>query len=183
LNKMARGMSGTHIRKASEADAGAITDVHLASMREAYRTLFPAGALARIEARDRIERWHEHLTRGTSVTLLAVAGGELVGFVDFGMCRDEDVAPGTVGEVMAIYVHPAAWGRGVGSLLMRAALDQLRSDGFAEVVLWVIEGNRRAIEFYERFGFAGDGSLRHREMYGVPTPIVRLRLRPDTIPS
>jgi ribosomal protein S18 acetylase RimI-like enzyme len=173
-------MSGMHIRKASEADAGAITDVHLASMREAYRFLLPAEALAGIEARDRIERWREHLARGTSVTLLAVADGEPSGFVDFGACRDEDVSPGTVGEVMAIYVHPAAWGRGVGSLLMRAALDRLRSDGFEEVALWVIEGNRQAIEFYESFGFARDGSLRHREMYGVRTTIVRLRLRPRT---
>jgi ribosomal protein S18 acetylase RimI-like enzyme len=174
-------MSGTHIRKASEADAGAITDVHLASMREAYRSLLPVEALASIEAHDRIERWRERLTRGASVTLLAVSDGQTVGFVDFGICRDGDVSPGTVGEVMAIYVHPATWGRGVGSLLMRAALDRLRGDGFAEVVLWVIEGNRQAIEFYERFGFARDGSLRHPEMYGVPTTIVRLRFGPGTI--
>jgi ribosomal protein S18 acetylase RimI-like enzyme len=168
------------IRKASEADAGAIAGVHLASMREAYRDLFPAEALARIEARDRAERWRGHLIEGTSVTLLAEAGGEPVGFVDFGICRDGDVSPGSVGEVMAIYVHPGAWGRGIGSALLREALDRLRSDGFAEVRLWVIEGNRRAIEFYERFGFVRDGSLRHREMYGIPTTIVRLRLRPGT---
>lgn len=173
-------MSGTHIRKASDADAGAITDVHLASMREGYRFLLPAEALAGIEGRDRIQRWRDHLARGTSVTLLAVSDGDPIGFVDFGACRDEDVSQGTVGEVTAIYVHPAAWGRGVGSLLMRTALDRLRSDGFEEVVLWMIEGNRRAIEFYERFGFTPDGSLCDREMYGVPTTIVRLRLRPST---
>jgi hypothetical protein len=98
-------MSRLHIRKAIEADAGAIADVHIASMREAYRVLLPEAALARIEARDRIERWQEHLTKGTSVTMLAEAGGEAVGFADFGMCRDEDVAPGTTGEVMAIYIR------------------------------------------------------------------------------
>jgi L-amino acid N-acyltransferase YncA len=135
-------MSRFHIRKASEADAAAIADVHLASMREAYRILFPAEALAQVDARDRTERWREHLAKGTSVTLLAEVGGRPVGFADFGLCRDDDVAPGTVGEVMAIYVHPAIWCRGVGSALMREALDRLRGDGLAEVVLWVLEGNR-----------------------------------------
>jgi ribosomal protein S18 acetylase RimI-like enzyme len=167
-------------REATEADAEAITAVHLASLQEAYRTLFPAEALARIDARDRTERWREHLAGGTSITLLAEAGGELVGFASFGKCRDEDISPGTAGEVMAIYVHPAAWGQGVGSALLRQALDWLRSHGFAEVSLWVIDGNRQAIEFYERFGFARDGSLCHREMFGTPTTIIRLRSRLST---
>ncbi len=102
------GTSEVQIRKAIQADAGAIAVVHVASMREAYRTLFPAEAFARIDARDRTERWREHLAGGTSVTMLAEAGGESVGLADFGRCRDEDISPGTVGEVMAIYVHPAA---------------------------------------------------------------------------
>ena len=165
------------IRKAIEADAGAITAVHIASMREAYRTLFPAEALAQIDAHDRSERWREHLSQGTSVTMLAETGGQLVGFAAFGKCRDEDLSSGAVGEVMAIYVHPAAWRRGVGSALLREAVDRLRSDGFAEVSLWVIEANRQAIAFYERFGFVRDGSFRHREMLGIPTTIIRLRLR------
>jgi ribosomal protein S18 acetylase RimI-like enzyme len=169
-----------HIRTASEADAEVIADVHIASMREAYRGLFPAEALARIDARDRIGRWREHLAKGSSVTVLAETGGRPVGFADFGACRDQDVVRGAVGELMALYVCPAAWGRGVGFALIREALDRLRSDGFAEVVLWVLEGNRQALGFYERFGFVRDGSLRHREMYGTPTTVVRLRFRSDT---
>jgi ribosomal protein S18 acetylase RimI-like enzyme len=178
-NEATDGMRARRVqmRKAIEADAGAIAAVHLASMQEAYRTLLPAEVLARIDARDRTERWREHLAGGTTVTMLAEVGGEPVGFAAFGSYRDEEVSPGTVGEVMAIYVHPAAWGRGIGSALMREALDRLRSDGFADVLLWVIEGNRQAIEFYERFGFVRDGSVRHREIFGTPTIITRLRLR------
>jgi ribosomal protein S18 acetylase RimI-like enzyme len=163
------------IRTASAADAEAITDVHIASMREAYRGLFAAEELARIDARDRADRWRDHLAGGSSITLLAEVDGRPAGFVGFGACRDEDVSPGAVGEVMAIYVRPDAWGLGIGEALMREAMARLRSGGSSEVVLWVIEGNRRAVGFYERLGFKPDGSVRHREMSGKPTAIVRLR--------
>jgi ribosomal protein S18 acetylase RimI-like enzyme len=168
-------IAGMNIRRATEADAEAIAGVHVASMRAAYEDLFPEGALAQMDARDRAERWRQHLAGATSVTVLAEAGGRLVGFADFGSCRDEDLSPGAVGELMALYVLPDAWGSGVGSALMREALCRFRGDGFAEVVLWVIEGNRRAVRFYQRFGFVPDGSADRREMYGTPTTVVRLR--------
>jgi ribosomal protein S18 acetylase RimI-like enzyme len=164
------------IRTASAADVEEIADVHIASMREAYRCLFAPEELARIDARDRADRWRDHLSHDPSSTLLAEVDGRLVGFVAFGPCRDEDVSPEKVGEVMAIYVRPDTWGLGFGEALMRAALARLRSGGSAEVVLWVIEGNHRAVGFYERLGFKPDGSVRVREIYGTSMTIVRLRL-------
>jgi ribosomal protein S18 acetylase RimI-like enzyme len=165
------------IRAASAADAEAITEVHIASMLEAYRDLFAAEELARIDARDRADRWREHLTEGSSTTFVAEMDGRIAGFVSFGAGRDEDVLPEAVGEVMAIYVRPDMWGLGVGQALLLAALARLRSGGSAEVVLWVIEGNRQAVGFYERLGFKPDGSVRLREMLGKHTAIVRLRLQ------
>jgi hypothetical protein len=99
------------IRTASPVDAEAITDVHIASMREAYRDLLPAEELARIDPRDRADRWCDHLAGGSSITLLAEVDGRPVGFVSFGACRDEDVSPEAVGEVMAIYVRPRSGSR------------------------------------------------------------------------
>jgi ribosomal protein S18 acetylase RimI-like enzyme len=167
---------GMQIRTASAADAEAITDVHIASMREAYRGLFAAEELARIDARDRADRWRDHLAGGSSTTLLAERDGRPTGFVSFGACRDEDISPGPVGEVMAIYVRPDAWGLGIGAALLREALARLGGGGSSEVVLWVIEENRRAVGFYERHGFKPDGSVRLREILGKSTAIVRLRL-------
>jgi hypothetical protein len=54
-------------------------------------------------------------------------------------------------------------------------LDRLRGGGFDLIVLWVIEGDRRAIGFCGRLGFVPDGSIRHRQMFGTPTAVVRLR--------
>jgi len=170
------------VRLARVDDAEAIADVHLASIREAYRHLFPAEALAQLDAQDRVRRWREHLAKGTSLTLLGEIAGRLVGFADFGACRDPDVS-GAAGELMALYVLPEAWGRGLGTALLRQALDRLRGDGFAEVVLCVLEGNKQALRFYEKFGFVRDGSSRHREVYGAATTVVRLRLGAGATPA
>jgi ribosomal protein S18 acetylase RimI-like enzyme len=163
------------IRTASESDVEAITDVHVAAIREAYRDLLPAEELARIDARDRADRWRDHLAAASSLTLVAEVNGCIAGFVDLGACRDEDISPETVGEITAIYVRPESWGLGIGEALMRDALARLRNRGSVEVALWVIQENRRAVGFYERLGFRTDGAVRIPEMYGKPTAIVRLR--------
>jgi ribosomal protein S18 acetylase RimI-like enzyme len=165
------------MRTASAADAEAITGVHLASLRAAYGELFPSDELARIDTRERVGRWREHLAGAASIILLAEEDGRLFGFADFGVCRDPDLPPGAVGEVMSVYVRPDAWGRGFGRALMREALARLAAGGLAETVLWVVEANRRAVGFYERLGFVSDGAFRHGEMYGTPTAVVRLRRR------
>jgi RNA 3'-terminal phosphate cyclase len=83
------------IRTASESDAEAITEVHVAAIREAYRELLPVEELARIDARDRADRWRDHLAGGSSITLLAEVDGCITGFVNLGACRDEDMSPET----------------------------------------------------------------------------------------
>jgi ribosomal protein S18 acetylase RimI-like enzyme len=60
--------------------------------------------------------------------------------------------------------------------LMCVTPARLRSNGWPEVVLWMIEENHRAVGFYERLGFKRDGSEVVREMLGTHTNVVRLRL-------
>ena len=57
------------------------------------------------------------------------------------------------GHVGMIAVTEAAEGRGAGAALMRAAEDWARARGYPKLTLNVFEGNRRAREVYERFGY------------------------------
>lgn len=45
------------------------------------------------------------------------------------------------------------WGRGVGSMLMDAAIQTAQSAGYAQIELQTAADNDRAIRLYERFGF------------------------------
>ncbi len=54
----------------------------------------------------------------------------------------------------ALYVRADVYGRGVGYALLNESL------GSAPAYLWVLEGNERAIAFYERQGFRLDGCIK-----------------------
>jgi len=55
----------------------------------------------------------------------------------------------------ALYVLKDYYGKGVGQQLMQAAFAALY--GYQEIILWVLEDNKRAIAFYEKMGFVFDG--------------------------
>ena len=54
---------------------------------------------------------------------------------------------------LGISVLKDYWGRGVGSMLMDAAIQTAQSAGYAQIELQTAADNARAIRLYERFGF------------------------------
>ncbi len=148
------------IRPARPDDASAIARVHVAGWQEAYTGLLPDDFLAGLsDTFDRRRRFWEHFARSLGerdALLVAEVDGEVVGFVHAGESRDR---PGeNEGEVTAIYLRRAQWGRGIGRQLFGAAVDRLRESGFESAVLWVLNANSRARRFYEAAGWAPDGS-------------------------
>jgi GNAT superfamily N-acetyltransferase len=96
--------------------------------------------------------------------LLAEEDGELLGFTACGESRDPG-AGDTVGEVRTMFAAVGGWGRGVGTALMAAALDDLRARGCSEATVWSFADNDRANRFYEARGFKPDGTERTEEAW------------------
>ena len=167
------------VRRASSKDAAQIAEVHVRSWQRAYRGLIPQDYLDRLDPAQRVARWEQVLA---SVDLPAggvqVAENEsdLLGFVSFGPSRDDDAeGQRLVGEIMAIYLAPAAWGQGLGRELMTAALADLGAAGYAQATLWVLESNERARGFYVAAGFKPDGMVKEDESRGFLLREVRYR--------
>lgn len=79
---------------------------------------------------------------------------------------------GVSGErVEMLFVHPRHMGRGLGTRLLRHAIEEL---GAQEVD--VNEQNPRALDFYLRRGFAVAGRS-ERDGQGRPFPLLHLRLK------
>ena len=79
-------------------------------------------------------------------TLIALDDAKVVSFVSYGCFRDSATI---AGEIFALYVLKDYYGKGVGQQLMQAAFAAL--DGYQEIILWVLEDNKRAIAFYKKW--------------------------------
>jgi GNAT superfamily N-acetyltransferase len=167
----------TRLRIATADDTDALAAVHVASWQAAYRGLLPDEYLDGLTAASRREIWARTLSatewpaRGT--LLAETDEGTVLGFAS--VCPTRDGDGDGAGEVSGIYVHPSSWGAGVGRQLMDGAVVALRSAGFRQATLWVLEGNVRARDFYARTGWAADGARKDDVVAGVPVTEVRYR--------
>lgn len=94
--------------------------------------------------------------RNTRVICSTEPGAEILGVCSFG----PDRVDASIGEVYALYLSPARAGMGLGRLLMQDAVARLAEAGFGRANLWVLEGNERAISFYEKAGFRLTGKTK-----------------------
>jgi GNAT superfamily N-acetyltransferase len=84
--------------------------------------------------------------------LVALDEEKIIGFVGFDRSRDKQTPP-TMGELWALYVLPAYWGKGVGLALWDAAREGLQEEGCTHVSVWLAMKNERALRFHELAGF------------------------------
>ena len=148
------------IRLATSEDAQQIAAVHVQSWQAAYRGLLPDDFLAALSVERRIRQWQSILSDPENAVPVFEDDSQVVGFVSYGRCRDEDMDDDKVGEIYAIYLLPDRWGKGFGAALMKGGLSRLAKLGYKFVSLWVLTGNERAIRFYEQFGFQPEGKTK-----------------------
>ena len=152
---------------ATADDCSAIAEVHVAAWQKAYADTFPHEYLESLSIPKREKAWRTVLADGKTQVLVARHGEQVVGFVSFGASRDPDAQPHH-GEISAIYVLPSLWSSGVGQALWQEAKQNLHSQGFSQISLWVISNNSRAIRFYTFIGFREDiGCAKQSERGGI----------------
>jgi GNAT superfamily N-acetyltransferase len=154
------------VRPSVPDDAEAIALVQVRSSQAGFGDFLPGEALATLDPEPRVPLWRERLP------LVAEDEDGIVGFAHVGPSEDE-----AVGEVYRLFVLPERWGLGVGRALMERALEQLRTAGHREAILWVHAENPRARRFYEAGGWRPDGGEKDAEAFGIPVTEVRYRIR------
>jgi ribosomal protein S18 acetylase RimI-like enzyme len=144
------------VRIAQYEDAKAIAKVHVASWQAAYKGLMPDDFLASLSVERREIQWQEFLRQAEHVILVCEENSEIVGFASAGKARDEDLHD-QVAELYTIYLLSDVWNKGYGKRMFQEIAKVLPRHGFTEIVLWVLESNRRAREFYQAMGLRPDG--------------------------
>jgi ribosomal protein S18 acetylase RimI-like enzyme len=137
------------IRRAEPRDAAAIADVHHSAWRGAYSGIIPHGALNRMLSRRGTEWWENAIRRAASVLVIEI-GGELAGYATIGRNRAKELRQ--QGEIYELYLRPEYQGIGLGSRLFAAARARLIAHGLKGLVVWALEDNTNALNFYAGAG-------------------------------
>ena len=145
------------LRRATPEDAAALAAVEVRSWRAAFRGLMPDAFLDELSEVEKTTSWRQNLLKhglfGRKRVCVALSDAGISGFVRVGPLTDE----GEVGLIYLLYVLPEQWGRGVGTALIQAGMQELRDLGMREAMLWVLRDNLRARRFYEHLGWTPDG--------------------------
>ena len=157
------------VRRATQADAAGIAQVHVQSWHATYPGILPAAEIERHTLARRAGMWARVLQAPAHGVFVAVAvdaagsdevgAGRVHGFASTGAFRVEpaggdgqgDGAGAGEGELNALYLLPTAQKQGAGRRLFDAGAHALREAGFAAMRCWVLQGNP-AVAFYERLG-------------------------------
>jgi ribosomal protein S18 acetylase RimI-like enzyme len=179
-------MAGGFVRPARASDASGLARVQVASWRSAFAGLVPDAVIAELTSEEAVgqfaERWREAISAPpTSKHRVHVAvekpgEPEILGFAAAGPATDEDLWPGTDGELYELHVLPSVAAEGHDQRLLHAVADTFAEDGFSTGYTWTLAGDEARVEFLEAAGWAPDGSRASLDM-GVKVPVVRLHTR------
>lgn len=137
------------IRRAEPVDADAIADVHEWAWRGAYAGIIPHRALNAMIGR-RGPMWWGRAIRRSATVLVVEIGGEIAGYATMGRNRARELAQ--QGEIYELYLRPEYQGIGLGTRLFRTAREALAAHGLNGMVVWALEENRGAVDFYAGAG-------------------------------
>ena len=131
--------------------------VHWKAWQEAYASLLPQEFL---QERRTLDSCRQQAFAYPQNTLVAIIEEKVVGFSCYGQSNSSDLSD--AGEVYALYVLADYYHQKIGYQLLQATFEKLSA--YNKIVLWVVEGNHRAISFYEKVGFSFDGAKKVVEL-------------------
>lgn len=130
-----------------EDDRGAISNIYERSWKYAYDDIIPKDYLDRIPK----GQWVTSIDSPQRNTLLVIEKDSFIGTSSY--CKSRRTDMDGYGEIISIYLLPEYMGRGYGKKLLQETVHSLADLGFKDIFLWVLEENKRARKFYEKFGF------------------------------
>ena len=180
------------IRPAPPNDAQAVARIRVQGWRFAYQGLISQDYLDSLSVAEDTERMRGYLSQFPQNSplsrsefvqgsgdgekqsfMLAVRGNAVLGFCRFSATPDkidraDRATPGETmnGRLHALYIDPGALGQSIGHTLMNHALSTFAAWGCERATLWVLEGNSRAISFYERQGWRCTGATKVDQSFG-----------------
>lgn len=145
------------IRQANEQDISRIAEILVFVKRMKYRSIFHNDefSFGELQVLDVAKQYMECCESNDS-------DSQPARILDNIWVYDDGIVKGLIhvegSEVVELYVDYFFWGQGVGSALLKFAIDK-----FDVSKLWVLEKNIDAIDFYKAYGFIESGEKQFAE--------------------
>lgn len=162
------------IRIATVEDSFRIAEIQVAAWRSAYRDMIPESYLQEMSVGQRDRTWRRLVDDARSPIFVTHDEDEITGFCHLSASRDSDTQ--NAAEIIAIYIDPRHWRKGLGRALCATALSFACAQGFHLVTLWTLSKNHSAQRFYKALGFQPDGASKSEAMPGFTLDEIRYSL-------
>ena len=156
-------------------DRLAISHIYEASWKAAYRGMIPQTFLDELP----VGNWAGVIDKSDRKSLVLVEDDTFIGTASYAKSRWPEQAEW--GEIISIYLLPEYIGKGYGKQLFQRVLEELKQMGFKKILLWVLEDNVRAKQFYEKFGFKQNQRFIDDEIGGKALKEVQYSLEMDEV--
>ena len=144
------------IRKVKQGDADALAYIQTESWKTAFKGIIDDAMLEKCTNIDKARAMYQRLldeNMGNGYLLTVDNKPHCIAYWD--KARDPELTGKA--ELICIHSLPNNWHKGFGSKMMDMVLEDIKSSGYSEVVLWVFRDNLRARAFYEANGFVLSG--------------------------
>lgn len=147
-----KGAKTAAIRKVRQGDENTLAYIQTESWKAAFADILDAETLAGCTNIERATAMYRRLldeNKGNGYLLTADGRPHCIAYWD--AARDAQLRGKA--ELICIHSLPDNWRKGYGGMMMDRVLEDIKTAGYAEVVLWVFRDNLRARAFYEAKGF------------------------------
>lgn len=138
------------IRRAASADAEAIANIHVKSWKNTYTDLVDEEDLSNMTYENRRTLWEAvlQMQRKEQCTFVIMNEKDIVGFVSGGPERTKRFDYDS--EIYTIYLLPEYQRKGLGAMLLKAFVEEMKVHGYESLLVWVLTQNPSS-RFYERY--------------------------------
>lgn len=145
-------MEHMEIRNAEKGDEEILAWVQTESWKAAFSGILPENELEKATCFVKVKEMYRKIL-GEGIVKIKIGFIEEIPHCIAGWRQNYNQKGAQTAELICIHSMQTHWGQGFGSQMIKEILQNMKEEGYAEVMLWVFGENSRARRFYEKHGF------------------------------
>lgn len=139
------------IRNGTEEDARQIAELKIKNYKKTYASIFSENFLDEMSVMEEEEKYLKGLKNRK--VLVYYEENKILGYIYYGKRKNhKEILSDCDGEIYAIYVDIDSKNKGIGTKLIKEALNDLINN-YKKVILWCVNDNFESIKFYKKRNF------------------------------